>query len=329
VTADIVSEGAAPGGSSARGTRVGPAGGAGRERTEFAKYQALGNDYLVVDPNRTGLPSTPQVARLLCDRHRGIGADGVLFGPNGPVQAGAPVGLRILNPDGSGCGKSGNGLRMFALYLAEHYLAENEFVIRTAAGDSPVQVLDFAAGLVRVGMGRPAFDAADIPLLGAHGPAIGQPLEVAGARLTVTCVHNGNPHTVVPLDEVSAAQAHALGPLVAGHPRLPDRSNVQFLRVLDRRTVQIEIWERGAGYTLASGSSSCAAASAAHALGLVDSAVEVRMPGGSVQVGIAADGTVSLTGGAEQVAVGTFAPAFRRRLGLAPAPAAAPVSAPA
>jgi diaminopimelate epimerase len=295
---------------------------------EFTKYHALGNDYLVVDPNRTDLPPTARTAQLLCDRQRGIGADGVLFGPNGPVRAGAPVGLQIRNPDGTGCGLSGNGLRIFALYLAEHYLTGDQLVVRTSAGDTPVQVLDYAAGLVRVGLGRPSFDAADVPLLGATGAAIAVPLEVAGRQLTVTCLHNGNPHTVVPADAVTAAVARSLGPQVAGHPRLPERSNVQFLQVLDRRTVRIEIWERGAGYTLASGSSACAAASAAHALGLVDGAVEVQMPGGSVQVGIAGTGAVSLTGVAEQVAAGDFAPAYRRRLGLAPAPTVGPVPAP-
>ncbi|MEN3357028.1 MAG: diaminopimelate epimerase [Mycobacteriales bacterium] len=281
---------------------------------EFAKYQALGNDYLVIDPSRINLPASAEIARLLCDRHLGIGADGVLFGPTGPVRVDRPIDLTIRNPDGSGCGRSGNGIRIFALYLAAHYLAGDEFTVRTAAGESPVRLLDRAAGLVRVGLGRPSFDAAGIPLLGATGPAIAAPLVVDGQPLTVTCVNNGNPHTVVATGELSAELARALGPRIAGHPRLPSRSNVQFMQVLDRRTVRIEIWERGAGYTLASGSSACAAASAAHALGLVDAAVEVRMPGGTVQVATGPDGAVSLTGTAEPVLVGRFAPAFRQRL---------------
>jgi diaminopimelate epimerase len=286
---------------------------------DYAKYHALGNDYLVVDPHQVDLELTPERVRLLCDRHFGIGADGVLAGPVGPVLAGRPVRLSLWNSDGTACETSGNGLRMFALYLAEHYLPDDEFVVRTPAGDAPLRILDLSTGLVRVGMGRPSLDAGDIPLLGAEGRAVALPLAVGGRELTVTCVHNGNPHTVVPLPAVSREVACELGPLVAGHPRFPDRTNVGFLRVLDRGTVEIEIWERGAGYTLASGSSSCAAAVAAHELGLVDRTVQVRMPGGRVEVGIGAGCDVSLTGTAEQVARGLFAPAFRRRLGLPPA----------
>ena len=260
----------------------------------------------------------------MCDRHFGVGGDGILLGPIGPVEKGRAAELRIFNSDGSECEKSGNGIRMFALYLASHYVSDDEFVIHTLAGDAPVQVRDFAAGIVRVDMGRPLFDAADIPVLGMRGPVIAQPLEVGGRQLTVTCVNIGNPHTVVPLEEISPELAHELGPVIARHPRFPHGSNVQFLQVIDSQTIKIEIWERGAGYTLASGSSSCAAASAARALGLIGDAVEVRMPGGVIEIGIAADGTVTMTGPAQQIATGHLAPEFRRQLGLRPARVTAP-----
>ena len=208
---------------------------------------------------------------------------------------------------------------MFALYLAEHYLKDSEFVIHTMAGDAPVQVRDITAGIVQVGMGRPLFDATDIPVLDVRGPVIAQPLAVDSRQLAVTCVNIGNPHTVVLLDEISAELAHELGPVIARHPRFPRGSNVQLLQVVDRRTIKIEIWERGSGYTLASGSSSCAAAAAANALGLVDEAVEVRMPGGVIEIGMAVDGTITMIGSAQQVATGQFASAFRHRLGLRPA----------
>lgn len=255
----------------------------------------------------------------MCDRHFGVGGDGVLFGPIGPVEKGRAAELRIFNSDGSECEKSGNGIRMFALYLAAHYVKDDEFVIHTLAGDAPVQVRDFAAGIVRVDMGRPLFHAADIPVLGTRGPVIARPLEAGGRQLTVTCVNIGNPHTVVPLDEISPELAHELGPVIARHPRFPHGSNVQFLQVIDRQRINIEIWERGAGYTLASGSSSCAAASAARALGLTGDAVQVRMPGGVIEIGTATDGTVTMTGPAQQVATGQLAPEFRRQLGLRPA----------
>lgn len=283
---------------------------------DFAKYQALGNDYVVVDPRHCDFRPDGDSVRLLCDRHLGVGADGVLLGPNAPVLPGRPVELRIFNSDGSECEKSGNGIRMFALYVAEHYLAEKEFVVRTTAGDTPVEICDFGGGIVRADMGRPVFDAPAIPVLGIEGPVIAQSLMVDGREVTITCVNIGNPHTVVVLPQISPELARSLGPRIARHPRFPEGTNVQLLRVVDRNTIEIEIWERGAGYTLASGSSSCAAVSAAHALGMVDESVTVRMPGGTIDIAIGPGGGVTMTGVAEQVAVGSFAPAFRDRLGL-------------
>ncbi len=298
--------------------RLWPAQAGGSVINAFARYQALGNDYIVIDPHHADFSPRPQAVRLLCDRHFGVGGDGILFGPVGHVEQGRAVELRIFNSDGSECEKSGNGIRIFALYLANHYLKDDEFVIHTLAGDTPVRVQDFARGIIRAQMGRPLFDAADIPILDVRGPVIAQPLEAGGRALTVTCVNIGNPHTVVPLPEISAELAHELGPVIARHPRFPRGSNVQLLQVLDRRRIRIEIWERGAGYTLASGSSSCAAASAARALGLVGDAVEVKMPGGVIEIGFAADGTVTMTGSAQQIAVGQLAPGFRGQLGLPP-----------
>ncbi|OEJ24413.1 diaminopimelate epimerase [Streptomyces agglomeratus] len=281
--------------------------------SDFTKYQALGNDYLVIDPLRVDFTATAQTVRLLCDRHLGVGADGVLIGPTAEPRPGEPVGLRIFNSDGSPCEKSGNGLRMFALYLAEHYgagpvrpeePAETSVVLRTVAGDSRADILDFAEGRVRVEMGVPAF-ATDAP--------VGL---TAGARhLDVIGLHLGNPHTVVPLDEVSADLARELGPLIAWHPAYPEGTNVQFLSVLDRGTIRIEVWERGAGYTLASGSSACAATAAAHRLGLVGEHVVVEMAGGTMEVSVGEQGEITMTGTAEQVATGDFSPAFRARLG--------------
>ena len=286
--------------------------------TDYVKYQALGNDYIVIDPNRSDLVPTPESVRLLCDRHFGIGADGVLFGPLGrrlPEQRGT-VELRLFNSDGSECEKSGNGLRMFALYVAANYPTGPEFTVRTPAGDSPVEIADPRRGLVKVAMGRPSFNASEVPVLGVHGPATEWPLVIRGQTLTVTSVNVGNPHTVVPVEEVSRQMTEELGPAIARHPRFPRGTNVQFLRVLDRAGIQIEIWERGSGYTLASGSSGCAAACVARALGLVDDSVAVTMPGGRLEVSFDGHGSITMTGVAEQVSDGRFAPAFRERLGL-------------
>ncbi|MFF4060690.1 diaminopimelate epimerase [Streptomyces sp. NPDC001668] len=280
--------------------------------SDFTKYQALGNDYLVIDPLRIEFTPTAQTVRLLCDRHTGVGADGVLIGPMAAPRPGEPVELRIFNSDGSPCEKSGNGLRMFALYLAEHYGAEparqdeagqRSLVLRTVAGDSRTDILDFAEGRVRVEMGRPVF--------GSDAPVA---LTAGSRRLDVLNLHLGNPHTVVPLDDVSSGLAKEFGPLIAWHPEFPQGTNVQFLRVVDRGRIRIEVWERGAGYTLASGSSACAAAAAAHRLGLVDGHVVVEMAGGTMEVSVGEQGEIALTGTSEQVATGRFSPAFRARL---------------
>ncbi|MFD8727489.1 diaminopimelate epimerase [Streptomyces sp. NPDC059611] len=291
--------------------------------TDFFKYQALGNDYVVIDPRCTDVPVSPESVRLVCDRHFGIGADGVLHGPLEEPRPGVPVPLALFNSDGSVCERSGNGLRMFALHLAEReperWAGGAPFTLRTGAGDSPVQILDRAAGVVRVGLGKPTFDAAALPLLNedgspAEGPTLSVPLTVGERKLTVTALHNGNPHTVVPVAEPTAQLARTLGPEIAGHARFPLRTNVQFLRVVSRGVLEIEVYERGAGYALASGSSACAAASAARELGLCDDQMEVRMPGGSVTVTLAPDGSVTLTGDAHQVASGVFAPPLRALL---------------
>ncbi|MGW1892088.1 diaminopimelate epimerase [Streptomyces sp. NPDC002004] len=291
---------------------------------DFFKYQAAGNDYLVIDPRHCDFTVSPEAIRLVCDRHFGIGADGVLYGPLEQPRPGVPVPLELYNSDGSVCERSGNGLRMFALHLADResgaWADGTEFMLRTAAGDCPVRILNPAAGRVQVGMGRPGFDAAALPLLNEDGTplagrAVGVPLSVDGEVLTVTCVHNGNPHTVVPVDSPSPELAQRLGPLIARHPRFPERTNVQFMRMIARDVMEIEIFERGAGYVAASGSSACAAASAARELGICDDRVEVRMPGGSVDITIGADGDITMTGDAEQVAVGSFAPPLRTRLG--------------
>ena len=216
---------------------------------------------------------------------------------------------------------------MFALYLAEHYGAPAELTVSTSAGDSPLHVCDAAVGLVRIGLGRPSFDPRDIPVAGVGESALRWPLEVASQVVTITSVANGNPHSVTFADSLDPARTRALGPLIAGHPRFGHRSNVEFARVADRGTIEVQVWERGAGYTLASGSGGAAAAAAAHALGLVDDRVTVRMPGGCVTVTVDGGGAVWLTGVVERVAAGDLAPALRARLGIRPARATAPHSA--
>ncbi len=269
---------------------------------EFARYHALGNDYLVLDPARFEFVPTPENVRLACDRHFGLGADGIVLGPIGPVEADLPVTLRLFNSDGTDCERSGNGLRIFALYLAQCYPGDwlsTGLTARTVAGDTAVRVLDVADGLVRVDMGVPSFDAG--------GP---RDVRLADRSVRVSCLKNGNPHAVTVVDRATRELACELGPQIATHASFPERTNVQFLEILNRNSIAIEIWERGAGYTLSSGSSSCAAAAVARELGLVDDQVRVRMPGGELQLSFADDGAIGMTGTVELIATGSFGPAL-------------------
>ena len=270
----------------------------------FRKYHGLGNDYLVIDPNVQDVGLTPEVICLICDRNFGIGSDGILCGPvdtkDGPK-------VRIFNPDGSEAEKSGNGLRIFAKYLFESgYVAEREFTIVTSGGIVRVRIEDAHANLVRIEMGGITFLSTKIPVRGAERQVIDEELEIDGATYKVTCLSIGNPHCVIPMENVSEDKARQLGPHVENHEMFPNRINMQLLRVIDRANIEIRIWERGAGYTLASGSSSCAAAGAAHRLGLVDDKVTVKMPGGSLLVEIGADGQILMTGPVEGVFEGRF-----------------------
>lgn len=266
----------------------------------FHKYQALGNDYLVIEPGELPAPLTPAQARWLCDRHYGIGADGVLFGPLPSGQA--DYRLRIFNPDGSEAEKSGNGLRIFARYLFDQGMSSTSAsaVIETPGGIVSTQVLE-SGKRVRVEMGQASFDSQLIPVSGPPRQVLQEPIDIAGREYLYCGVTLGNPHCVILCDEISPELAESAGPLLENDPRFPNRTNVQFVKVLDRQNIQIEIWERGAGYTLASGSSSCAAAASACCLKLCDSPVTVHMPGGELLVEIAADYSLTLTGAVEKV----------------------------
>lgn len=260
----------------------------------FAKYHALGNDYIVMDPASAGPVPSPAQIRRICHRHFGIGSDGILWGPL-PVE-GADAGLRIFNPDGSEAEKSGNGLRIFSRYLFDRGLVgASPFKIQTPGGLVESTVLDSGA-LVRVDMGRVSFMSDRIPVAGAVREVVDEPIAAGGRTFRFTAATIGNPHCVIPMPEVSEGMAREFGPPLEVHANFPRRTNVQFMKVIDRANIRIEIWERGAGYTLASGSSSSASAAVAHRLGLVDRAVTVRMPGGNIEIEIGDDYAIRMTG---------------------------------
>ena len=272
---------------------------------KFYKYHALGNDYVVLDPLDQPLALTPAQIRLICHRHYGLGGDGILLGPLPSPRA--DFGLRIFNPDGSEAEKSGNGLRIFSRYLWDRQRVQTSPVdIDTPGGVVRAWVLD-AGRLVRVEMGRVSFWSADIPVAGDSRDVLQEPIRLGDADFRFSAATIGNPHCVIVLPEVSPAVAQRYGPLAEVHPLFPRRTNVQFVKVLDPANLQVEIWERGAGYTLASGSSSCAAAAVARRLGLCSAEVTVHMPGGQLGVTLDEGFRAVLTGPVTRVGEGHLA----------------------
>ena len=277
----------------------------------FKKYHALGNDYLVVEPAAlpAGLPDD-WIVRV-CDRQRGVGADGVLLGPLTAANGG--VAVRIFNPDGSEAEKSGNGLRIFARYLRDTNRADDApFAVETIGGTVTCRVHDDGR-TVTVAMGRVSFHNRDIPVSGPPREVLDEELNAAGRIFRFSAATIGNPHCVVFVDTPTAALAQEFGPVIERDPRFPNRINVQFVRVLDRSSLRMEIWERGAGYTLASGSSSCAAAAVARRLGLCSADVAVTMPGGTLHVAIGDDWSATLTGPVARVCRGEIDPVVYNR----------------
>jgi diaminopimelate epimerase len=256
------------------------------------KYQALGNDYLVLDATVCPQPPQPQHVQRLCDRHLGFGADGLLYGPL-PAPSPAQAALQIFNADGSQAAKSGNGVRIFACFMQDQGYAKGPSVtLQTPSGDVTCHLqpapdsLQAAQGLrsVTAHMGQVSFWAAALPMTGPQREVLAESLYVGGQVLQVYGVSVGNPHCVVPVPEACPQLVQRLGPLLECHPVFPQKTNVQCLQVLGPQAIRVEIWERGSGYTLSSGSSACACAAVAYRMGACRGPLQVHMPGGSVQV---------------------------------------------
>ncbi len=284
----------------------------------FFKGHGLGNDYIVMDPKELTFKLIPATIRTICDRNWGLGSDGILA--LAPTKN-ADFGLRIFNPDGSEAEKSGNGLRIFARYLhATRKTTRQTFSVDTKGGLVSITLhLDRRreASAVTVEMGRASFSPDALPCLLAAEELIQQPIDAGGRSLEFTGVSVGNPHCVLfkqAGESWSRADLLALGPALENHPLFPKRTNVQLAVPTGSQELFILIWERGAGETQASGSSSCAAASAAVRLGLVRSPVTVRMPGGTLHIDVTADYHLTMTGPVAEVARGTLSPSFVRTL---------------
>lgn len=260
----------------------------------FEKYNGLGNDYLVYDSNKNNEKLDPETVKLICDRHFGLGSDGILVGPH---TEGNKISVEIWNPDGSIAEKSGNGVRIFSKYLKDAgYIKDSKFTLSTLGGNVDVKYLNETGTLMSVSMGTLSFDRQSVGAVDVPDEMVNIPLVFNGETYNCTCVSIGNPHCVIPMDSVSEEKVCAIGKYSETARYFPNRINTQIVEVLDRNNIKIEIYERGAGYTLASGSSSSAAAGAAYKLGLVDNKITVHMPGGELLIEIDKDFHVTMTG---------------------------------
>lgn len=272
------------------------------------KYHGLGNDYLVLDPNKNDIKLQTRNVEMLCRRNFGVGADGILYGPffeEGKIK------VQIFNPDGSEAERSGNGVRIFAKYLLdEGYVTEKKFILNTLAGDVEIECLEEDGSIMRVNMGKPAFAGEKIPVIGVEGEIVNEHLRFHDNDYNATCLSVGNPNCVIMMEEITPQKAKELGPFVEGASYFPNRTNMQICKVIDRENIAIEIYERGAGYTLASGTGACAAAAATKRMGLVDDRVTVHMQGGDLGIEFDAEDNIYMTGSVGTVGTFTLAENF-------------------
>lgn len=273
-----------------------------REDMKYIKYHGLGNDYLVIRPTDILRELEKSQVQRICQRNYGVGSDGILLGPLDSNTC--DFRLRIFNPDGSEAEKSGNGLRIFSRFLWDQGLVgKNSFTVETLGGPVTCHIEE-GGKAVTVEMGEVSFLSTRIPVTGEEREVLRESMEVDGTTFQYCAATVGNPHCVVLCDELSPQVAQHYGPLIEMDSRFPNGTNVHFLKIIDRQNIQIEIWERGAGYTLASGSSSTAAAAVAHRLGLCDPAITVHMPGGNLAIRLSPAFAAVMTGPVTRVCEG-------------------------
>ena len=276
------------------------------------RYHGLGNDYLVYDPNQNELVLTSENVKMLCDRKMGLGADGIL---EGPLMIGKMMSLRIWNADGSLAEKSGNGVRIFAKYLRDaSYVQKKFFSLQTDGGIVDVTYLNEDGSRLRVSMGKVSFWSDEIPVTGERREVINEDMVFAKTLYPTTCVSIGNPHCVIPMREISKELVCKIGKYSETARYFPKRVNTQIMMVTDEENLSIEIFERGVGYTLASGTGACAAAAVAYKLGMTNNKVIVHMPGGELIVEIEDDWTAYITGDVFHIAKISVSSEFGERL---------------
>ena len=274
---------------------------------KFIKSHGLGNDYIVIDGKDTGYSLTKSQIKKICHRNYGIGSDGVLMLCKSNI---ADHGLKIFNPDGSQAEKSGNGLRIFSAYLYEYKKIKRnkKITIETQGGLTASEFVKEIGGkkYIKVEMGEAIFEQKKIPVKVKSSDqfCINKVIKLGNKKFIFNCVSVGNPHCVIFSNKISPDIAKNYGSKIEVHNYFPNRINVQFAKIINRANVQLEIWERGAGYTLASGSSSCAVVSVGFKLGLLNNKVKVKMPGGILKISIDDKYQLEMEGPVEKICEG-------------------------
>lgn len=273
----------------------------------FVKSHGLGNEYVVFDEEKINFNLTENAIKRICNKHFGIGSDGILLKTK---SKNADFAVRIFNPDGSEAEKSGNGLRIFCKFLYDYgYTKQKTFTVETAGGvitANIVEEINGKAHLITVDMGKAIFKAKEIPVNSDKEEFLDQEIEVLDRKFKVNCVSVGNPHCVIIVDELNEEVVKKYGPHIEHHKLFPNRINVQFAKVVSKSDANILIWERGAGYTLASGSSSCAVASVLVKKGLTDRNVNIHMQGGILKINIDETWNIRMTGEVREIIKGTL-----------------------
>ena len=281
----------------------------------FVKMHGAGNDFVVVDGAKEPIPEDhlASVARHACDRHFGIGADGLILVL--PSRA-ANFRMRVINADGSEAGMCGNGVRVFAKYAYDRKLHTDPVMTVETLGGIQILKLDTTGGKVhtaRVDMGEPGLMRSQIPMKGDNTRVVGEPLKVAGKKIEVTCVSIGNPHCVTFVDNVAGYPVEKMGPEIENHPSFPQRTNVEFVEIVSPKEIKMRVWERGVGETLACGSGSCASVVAGVLSDRTTRKVTVHLRGGDLLIEWLGDNRLYMTGPAEEVFEGNVSAAEYKR----------------
>lgn len=259
-----------------------------KRKIEFTKMQGCGNDYVYIDGARFVIPmeEKPELVRRLSNRNFGIGSDGVIF-INTIAKDGVDFEMEMWNADGTRSEMCGNGMRCVGKYVYDKGLTNKENVAVISGGH--VKYLDYTfedgkVKLVKVDMGAPILKAVEVPVVSENETVVAEDIEVKGKTYKMTCVSMGNPHAVVFMDNVADLDIEAIGPYFENHERFPRRTNTEFVRVIDRKTLEMRVWERGTGETLACGTGACATAVAAILNGYTEDEVIVKLLGGDLQI---------------------------------------------